>query len=57
MEKLCSDIVQNIECWMCGYSLNKIKGDSYYIIKCTNDKCDAHVIIVTKEELEKLESD
>lgn len=57
MYKLCKDIVKNLECWVCGDTLEKKKGGIYWVIKCKNKKCKAHVILVTQDELDKLEDE
>jgi hypothetical protein len=57
MERLCSNIVKNIECWVCHSQLVKKRTRICWIIKCTNRKCQAHAILVTKEELDDIEND
>ena len=57
MKKLCHNIVKKVECWICGCELEKKKSNFCWIIKCTNKKCQAHAVLVSKNELDKLESE
>lgn len=57
MQKFCKNIVKNIKCWICDSPLDKIKGKFYWIIKCSNKNCQAHAILITEDELSKLEEE
>jgi hypothetical protein len=55
MKKLCREIVKNIQCWICGSELEKKQTNFCWIIECVNKKCKAHAILITKNELDKIE--
>lgn len=57
MKKLCNDIVKNVSCWMCDSKLKKKKLSNCWIITCTDKNCSAHALLLSREELDKIESD